>query len=258
MPRPTEEQLRFLSNISELLLEEKDPKTALTHLTGREDLPQLVKLREPKKWITLLQMCFFSEQLLTPDCKALFVFLQQNGADINASFRGKNHEETMLLLSSRLDDKNCVYFLLDHGANINHENKAGYNALMVAASTGNTSMCKFLLSRGADLEAKNNWNTNALRMFGDDFPIGKRIGFLEKEKQCEILLKEANWHRNKHLLFILHGTRKICNALAPLESIASVEVKNLLHNLRLIRRVFESRDLLQYIIEFIYEPFSFY
>lgn len=255
MPRPTEEQLIFLSNIFKFLFEEKDAKTALTLLATREDLQQLVKLREPTKWITLLQMCFFSEQFLTPDCKALFVFLQQNGADINTSFRGKNHEETMLLLSSRLNDEHRVRFLLDHGANINHENKAGYNALMVAASTGNTPMCKFLLSRGADLEAKNNYNSTALRIFGDDFPIGKRIGFLEKEKQCEILRKEANWYRNKHLLFILHGTRKICNALAPLESISSVEVKNLLRNLRLIRRVFESRDLLQYIIEFIYEPF---
>lgn len=255
MPRPTEEQLIFLSNIFKFLFEEKNTKTALDSLVKRGDLSELVKLREPTKWITLLQMCFFSEQLLNPDCKALFVFLQQNGADINASFRGKNHEETMLLLSSRLGDERRVRFLLDYGANINYENKAGYNALMVAASTGNTPMCKFLLSRGADLEAKNNYNSTALRMFGDDFPIGKRIGFLEKEKQCEILRKEANWYRNKNLLFILHGTRKICNALAPLESISSVEVKNLLRNLRLVRRVFESRDLLQYIIEFIYEPF---
>ena len=159
MPLPTEEQLSFLRNILELLFEEKNTKTAFTLLKGREDLSQLVKFREPTKWITLLQMCFFSEQFLTPDCKALFVFLQQNGADINTSFRGKNHEETMLLLSSRLNDKHRVRFLLDHGANINHENKAGYNALMVAASTGNTPMCKFLLSRGADLEAKNNYNS---------------------------------------------------------------------------------------------------
>lgn len=255
MPRPTEEQLIFLSNIFKFLFEKKDAKTALDSLDKRGDLSQLVTLREPTKWITLLQMCFFSEQLLTPDCKALFVFLQQNGADINASFRGKNHEETMLLLSSRLDDKNRVYFLLDHGANINHENKAGYNALMVAASTGNTPMCKFLLSRGADLEAKNNYNSTALRIFGDDFPIGKRIGFLEKEKQCEILRKEANWYHNRPFLLILHGTRKICNALAPLESIASIEVKKLLYKLRIIKRVFESRDLFQYIIEFIHEPF---
>jgi len=256
MPRPTEEQLRFLSNILELLIKEKDAKTALTYITEREDLPQLVKLREPIKWITLLQMCFFSEQFLNPDCKALFVFLQQNGADINASFRGINHEETMLLLSSRLDDQHRVRFLLDHCANVNNKNKAGYNALMVAASAGNTSMCKFLLSRGADLEIKNNnWNTNALKMFGDDFPIGKRICYFEKKKQCEIILKEANWYRNRPFFFILQGTRKICNALAPLESIASVEVKNLLRNLRLIRRVLESRDLFQYIIEFIHKPF---
>jgi hypothetical protein len=112
-------------------------------------------------------------------------------------------------------------------------------------------MCKFLLSRGAKLEAK------VLQMFGDNYSMWEQISFSEKRKQCKRLLEEANWYRNKHLLFILHGTRKICNALAPLESIASIEVKNLLRNLRLVRRVFESRDLLQYIIEFIYEPFDF-
>jgi ankyrin repeat protein len=253
MARPTEEQVIFIEQISELLFfgGEINAETALNLLKTRKDLTELLKMYFSDKF-TILQKCFFySHDLSAPNFKALFVFLLQNGSDINASLTIISpREETMLTHLAKLREQERVKFLLDHGANINHKNKNGESALMIAVFNGNIKLSKLLLSKGADLMVKYNSNRDLLDMFVI------YCGFNYPEKRIS-LQEEANRYNYRSLLLILHGTRQICNALAPLEKSATIEIKSSLRKSRIIRSVFESRDLLQYIKEFLHKPIIF-
>lgn len=56
----------------------------------------------------------------------------------------------------------AVEFLLQHGADINHQDDDDYTALMYAAEGGNSELVHFLLERGAELDIQNQERETAL------------------------------------------------------------------------------------------------
>jgi hypothetical protein len=60
-----------------------------------------------------------------------------------------------LLKAVNVDDIAQVKELLDGGLDVNGKNKAGWSALMIAASKGNMEMLSLLIEKGADVDEKN-------------------------------------------------------------------------------------------------------
>jgi len=56
-----------------------------------------------------------------------------------------------------------VKTLLDHGADINFQDKFGDTALMIVSSKGNTEMVKILLDHGADVNLQDKFGDTALK-----------------------------------------------------------------------------------------------
>ena len=61
-------------------------------------------------------------------------------------------------------DGSVVRFLLEHGADINMENHAGWTALHIASSEGELEAVRLLLECGADVEAENDDGNTALQV----------------------------------------------------------------------------------------------
>ena len=62
---------------------------------------------------------------------------------------------TLLLASARWSLVPIMSELLDHGAEINKQDRFGYTPLMLAVKRNNMSVAKFLIDRGANLEMRN-------------------------------------------------------------------------------------------------------
>jgi ankyrin repeat protein len=93
-------------------------------------------------------------------------YLLDHGADPNVQ---NQYGSTALIWSAT--DFNKVKLLLDHGANPNLASKKGRTALFVAAmSDGSAPTVRLLISKGADIQAKDFLKTTALKAaaFGND------------------------------------------------------------------------------------------
>jgi len=74
---------------------------------------------------------------------------------------------TPLLMASEgrnSKDGSVVRLLLDHGADVNAQNQAGWTPLDEASYYGALEVVRLLLERGADVEAKNNDGKTALHV----------------------------------------------------------------------------------------------
>ena len=86
-------------------------------------------------------------------------YLLELGADLNHQ---DNEGYTALFLAARYGKLEFVKYLQELGADLNHQNNKGYTALIWAAATGQLEVVKFLCELGADLNHKDNVGNTAL------------------------------------------------------------------------------------------------
>ena len=81
-------------------------------------------------------------------------FLCINGIDVNQC---DNYDQNVLIsCSKRKHGLLLMPTLLNHGCNINHQDKEGLSALMMACLYGREDMVRFLLQRGAEIHLVSN------------------------------------------------------------------------------------------------------
>lgn len=93
--------------------------------------------------------------------------LLNHGADINAQNKGGN---TPLHLASMSNNEDIVFLLLDHGANINIQNRTGETASQMARSQGSDKLAEMIenwrtISTIAMLEHRGDYNKMDLNDF---------------------------------------------------------------------------------------------
>ena len=86
--------------------------------------------------------------------------LEKDPALVNE--REGRYGEFPLHQAAYIGSTDMVLFLLSKGADVNAKNKIGSTALMYAALKGNTETVKVLLEQGANVNAKNNGDFTAL------------------------------------------------------------------------------------------------
>jgi uncharacterized protein len=84
----------------------------------------------------------------------------KKGTDINLQ---DNDMVTALMHASALGHIDIVKFLIEKGADINAKNSwAGWNALIYSSMNGKTETVKYLIEKGADVNTKDNEGKTAL------------------------------------------------------------------------------------------------
>jgi hypothetical protein len=78
--------------------------------------------------------------------------------DFNVQFAG---QDTPLHLFASRNNMDMVEFLLDHGANLEAQNRQGFTPLAFAVQGNHLKMTEYLLRRGADIHAKSSRGTVA-------------------------------------------------------------------------------------------------
>lgn len=86
--------------------------------------------------------------------------LLKNGVNINEEL---NSGWTSLIVASHYGYKpEVITYLMNNGADFNHQDEENFSALMYAASQGNEDVIALLCEKGADVQLKNNDGYNAL------------------------------------------------------------------------------------------------
>lgn len=83
--------------------------------------------------------------------KDILWYLIDHGANIN--YCNKEGDNALLFLSRRPDSEDLIKYLLDNDVDVDQVNEDGYTALMVAISYGNEDIVKLLVKNGADVNA---------------------------------------------------------------------------------------------------------
>ena len=98
------------------------------------------------------------------DCHAVKVvaFLLKNGANIKDKEYRDLIDQTPLIIAAFNGCTDIVRMLLDAGANIEHKNDQGENALISAVQEGHIDTVKLLLDAGADVNQSNTDGETAL------------------------------------------------------------------------------------------------
>jgi ankyrin repeat protein len=82
------------------------------------------------------------------------------GGDINGL---ANNDNTLLMMASKVGDRQTLDYLFDLKADVNAQNKVGTTALMIAAKYGHAHAVKKLLEHGADPTIRNDYGITAAR-----------------------------------------------------------------------------------------------
>jgi len=104
--------------------------------------------------------------------------LMEKRADVNAQHRATGL--TALLIAAEDGDKQFVSTLLDRGADVNMEDRNGYNALVRAAGEGHTDIVKLLIKKG-------RWK-NKKESFGRALAVA--VG-MKRNEIAKLLIKEG-------------------------------------------------------------------
>jgi hypothetical protein len=108
--------------------------------------------------------------------------------------------------------------LLDRGCDVNVLHPKGLNALMFAAQSNKIDTAIYLISRGGDLDVKNEYGKTALCLYGchsDEYMT------ISEKNNCRNILKnafengplvfqrkkDANWNRRKYFMATLAGCK---------------------------------------------------
>lgn len=89
-------------------------------------------------------------------------FLLDHGADVN--FQDKRYGASALQAASQTGEEKIVRLLLKRGANVNLQDKEGSTALMAAAYNGRDEIIKILLAAGAEVNYKSPADETALSL----------------------------------------------------------------------------------------------
>ena len=95
--------------------------------------------------------------------QALFIKLIEDGADVNATYKKSDEEESSLLMYS-IEKNNRLLFelLLEKGADVNFTNKKGKNAFLSAVWQDNLAFAKEVYAHGAKLDFSTTQNNPLL------------------------------------------------------------------------------------------------
>ena len=88
--------------------------------------------------------------------------LVDNGADVNFECR----QGTPLSAACGTNDRSVVKFLLERGARVDAVDRGGGTALMTASSYGHPEMVKFLIAKGADVNHPSTYTTPLIEAAG--------------------------------------------------------------------------------------------
>jgi len=133
--------------------------------------------------------------------------LHKYGARIN---RNNLNNETPLHLAAENakeleddleDDESTeiVRFLVDNGARINQQNRAGISPIMIAACKGNVNVVKYLSSRDADLEYKDRNDQTIIHLAAKNDQSAVIHALLEKNDDAHYLVNENDQFDNTPL-----------------------------------------------------------
>ena len=86
-------------------------------------------------------------------------FLVEHGANVNIQDKAGN---TPLMLASKCHHMSVVIFLVKHGANIDLQDKRGHTSLMLASIKGHCDLGTFFVTCGANMDLQNNDGLNPL------------------------------------------------------------------------------------------------
>jgi hypothetical protein len=118
--------------------------------------PGIINEKDREKDTAIMKAC--------RDCNAVNVvaFLLENGANINDREYHDLIDQTPLIIAAFNGCTDIVRMLLDAGANIEHKNDQGENALISAVQEGHIDTVKLLLDAGADVNQSNTDGETAL------------------------------------------------------------------------------------------------
>jgi ankyrin repeat protein len=111
-------------------------------------------------------------------------FLLEKGANITDEDYMDSINQTPLIIAAFNGCKDIVKMLLDAGANIDHKNDQGENALISAVQEGHTDVVKLLLEEGADVTQANAEGETAISL----------AIMLKQKKEIIELLREKPTH----------------------------------------------------------------
>jgi len=126
------------------------------------------------------------------DIKKLFEFIKDEGKfdlmkyinldhfDITINEVDRNELTVLMKICQTTNDTNAIKLLLmDAKADINHQNKYGWTALMYAAKYNkNINICKFLIENGADVKLQDRHHWTALMLacyYSEDIELVKLL-----------------------------------------------------------------------------------
>ena len=118
--------------------------------------PGIINEKDREKDTAIMKAC--------RDCNNInvVVFLLENGANINDKKYRDLIDQTPLIIAAFNGCRDIVKMLLDAGANIEHKNDQGENALISAVQEGHIDTVKLLLDAGADVNQSNTDGETAL------------------------------------------------------------------------------------------------
>lgn len=125
--------------------------------------------------------------------------LIENGANVNHVCHAINcisssEGSTPLLEASRYNNSEFIKFLLEKGANVNAQDKMGWSPLLVAIKSGNYDVAQVLIEHGADVfvEDKLSQNQNLLDMVASGWNWNqKQISDEDQVKLCNLLIDKG-------------------------------------------------------------------
>jgi len=79
--------------------------------------------------------------------KTLIYYLVEHGIDIN---KDNLFKETPLFYACESGNKDLVKYLVKHGTDINKENRNGESVLLIAYESGNKDLVEYLMKHGLD------------------------------------------------------------------------------------------------------------